>query len=178
MRIVPSRRGFLRSLALAPVTARLTAAQSRPNIVYILADDLGYGDPRCYNPQSKVPTPNLDRLASQGMRFTDAHSGSAVCTPTRYGINTGRYCWRSSLKSGVCRGTPRPCSSRAAHRTRDAEKAGISDRRHRQMAPGLAKSPGDGLFPAASARAARRRIRLLFRHSGVARYAALPVLRK
>jgi arylsulfatase A-like enzyme len=80
------------------------AAQPLPNIVYILADDLGYGDPRCYNPESKVPTPNLDRLASQGVRFTDAHSGSAVCTPTRYGINTGRYCWRSRLKKGVLGG--------------------------------------------------------------------------
>ncbi len=80
------------------------AAPRHPNIVYILADDLGYGDPRCYNPESKVPTPNLDRLASQGVRFTDAHSGSAVCTPTRYGINTGRYCWRSRLKKGVLNG--------------------------------------------------------------------------
>lgn len=72
-----------------------------PNIVYILADDMGYGDVSCLNPGSKISTPNLDRLAQEGITFTDAHSGSAVCTPTRYGILTGRYCWRSPLKSSV-----------------------------------------------------------------------------
>src|SRR5205807_613123 len=79
------------------------AAQSpqRPNIVFILADDLGYGDVSCFNPDSKIPTPNLDRLAREGIRFTDAHSPSSVCTPTRYGLLTGRYCWRSRLKSNV-----------------------------------------------------------------------------
>jgi arylsulfatase A-like enzyme len=76
----------------------------RPNIVLILADDLGYGDPGCYSPASKIPTPHIDRLAKQGMRFTDAHTPSAVCTPTRYGVLTGRYCWRSSLKRGVLDG--------------------------------------------------------------------------
>ena len=75
-----------------------------PNIVYILADDLGLGDVRCFNPDGKITTPHLDRLAAAGMRFTDAHSSSAVCTPTRYGILTGRYNWRSSLKSGVLYG--------------------------------------------------------------------------
>jgi arylsulfatase A len=77
------------------------AAPSRPNIVFILADDLGYGDPHCYNSDSKIPTPNIDRLAAQGLRFTDAHSPSAVCSPTRYGILTGRYAWRTRLKSSV-----------------------------------------------------------------------------
>lgn len=72
-----------------------------PNIVVILADDLGYGDIGAYNPASKIPTPHLDRLAAEGMRFTDAHSGSGVCTPTRYGLITGRYCWRTRLKQGV-----------------------------------------------------------------------------
>ncbi len=75
-----------------------------PNIVYILTDDLGYGDVTAYNPQAKTSTPNLDRLASQGIRFTDAHSTSAVCTPSRYGILTGRYSWRTPLKSGVLNG--------------------------------------------------------------------------
>jgi len=75
-----------------------------PNIVFILTDDLGYGDIACQNPESKIPTPNLDRLAGQGVRFTDAHSPSAVCTPTRYGVLTGRYSWRSRLKSGVLEG--------------------------------------------------------------------------
>jgi arylsulfatase A-like enzyme len=78
--------------------------EPHPNIVYILCDDLGYGDVRCFNPQGKIPTPNIDRLASQGMTFTDAHSSSAVCTPTRYGILTGRYNWRSRLKNGVLGG--------------------------------------------------------------------------
>ena len=72
-----------------------------PNFVIILADDLGYGDVSCYNAESKIPTPHLDRLAQEGVRFTDAHSPSAVCTPTRYGLLTGRYPWRSSLKRGV-----------------------------------------------------------------------------
>jgi arylsulfatase A len=78
-----------------------------PNIVVILAADLGYGDPHCYNKNSKAPTPNLDRLAAQSMRFTDAHTPCAVCTPTRYGLLTGRYCWRTSLKSGVLNGYSR-----------------------------------------------------------------------
>jgi arylsulfatase A len=77
---------------------------ARPNIVYILADDLGYGDVSIYNPQSRIKTPNIDQLASEGMRFMDAHSPSSVCTPTRYGILTGRYCWRSRLPVGVLRG--------------------------------------------------------------------------
>ncbi len=72
-----------------------------PNIIYLMADDMGYGDTGCYNPHSKIPTPNMDRLATEGIRFTDAHSPSAVCTPTRYGVLTGRYCWRSSLKRQV-----------------------------------------------------------------------------
>lgn len=72
-----------------------------PNIVIILADDLGYGDPQVYNSESKIPTPNIDLLASAGMRFTDAHSPSSVCTPTRYGILTGRYAWRTELKRSV-----------------------------------------------------------------------------
>ncbi len=72
-----------------------------PNIVYILADDLGYGDVSVYNEHAAWETPAIDRLAAEGIRFTDAHSGSAVCTPTRYGILTGRYAWRTRLKQGV-----------------------------------------------------------------------------
>ncbi len=80
----------------------LQAAEvTKPNIVYILADDLGYGDLGCYNSESKIPTPNLDRLAKEGRRFTDAHSPSAVCTPTRYALLTGRYAWRTSLQKSV-----------------------------------------------------------------------------
>ena len=72
-----------------------------PNIIIILADDLGYGDPQVYNAESKIPTPNINQLAADGMRFTDAHSPSSVCTPTRYGILTGRYAWRTDLKKSV-----------------------------------------------------------------------------
>jgi len=80
------------------------AGSKKPNIVFIMADDMGYGDLGCYNKNSKIPTPNMDALAAEGMRFTDAHSPSAVCTPTRYGVLTGRYCWRSRLKRGVLGG--------------------------------------------------------------------------
>ena len=79
----------------------MQVTSEKPNIILIMADDMGYGDVSCQNPESKIPTPNLDRLATEGTRFTDAHSPSAVCTPTRYGILTGRYCWRSRLKRGV-----------------------------------------------------------------------------
>jgi arylsulfatase A-like enzyme len=81
----------------------------RPNIIYILCDDLGYGDVKCLGGgRSKIPTPHIDRLAAGGMVFTEAHSGSAVCTPTRYGILTGRYCWRSRLQKGVLDGYGAP----------------------------------------------------------------------
>jgi len=70
----------------------------KPNIIFMMADDMGYGDPGCYGAE-KIPTPNMDRLAREGVRFTDAHSSSAVCTPSRYSVVTGRYCWRTHLKS-------------------------------------------------------------------------------
>jgi len=79
-----------------------------PNIVLVLADDLGYGDVRCNNPRGKIPTPNIDRLAAGGMRFTDAHTTSSVCTPTRYSLLTGRYHWRTRLQSGVLGGLSPP----------------------------------------------------------------------
>lgn len=75
--------------------------EQKPNIIFVLADDLGYGDIAAFNPNCKIKTPHLDQLAEEGMLFTDAHTSSAVCTPTRYGIMTGRYNWRSSLKEGV-----------------------------------------------------------------------------
>lgn len=74
---------------------------NHPNIVVILADDTGYGDVGCYNPDSKIPTPNIDRLAAEGIRFTDAHSPAALCTPTRYGLLTGRYYWRTPKKHSL-----------------------------------------------------------------------------
>ncbi len=70
-------------------------AADAPHIVFILADDMGYGDPGCYNPNSKIPTPHIDRLARQGMRFTDAHAAGAVCHPSRYGLMTGRSPFRA-----------------------------------------------------------------------------------
>ena len=89
-------------------TAALAETAERPNVIMILADDLGYGDLRCYQPESKIPTPHLDRLAAGGVRFTDAHTPSAVCTPTRYGLLTGRYSWRTPLKRGVLDGFDPP----------------------------------------------------------------------
>jgi len=77
----------------APCPAR-AGASDPPHVIFILFDDMGYGQPGCYNRDSRCRTPNLDRLAAEGMRFTDAHSASAVCTPTRYGVLTGRYPWR------------------------------------------------------------------------------------
>ncbi|MEQ8790706.1 MAG: arylsulfatase [Pirellulaceae bacterium] len=85
-------------------TALASAADAPPNIVYILCDDLGYGDVACLNPECKIATPHMDSLAADGMKFTDVHSGSAVCTPTRYGVLTGRYAWRSKLQRSVLGG--------------------------------------------------------------------------
>ncbi len=88
--------------AISFATCDTTAAEpQKPNIVYILADDLGYGDVGCYNSASKILTPNMDRLAREGVRFTDAHSPSAVCTPSRYALLTGRYAWRTRLQRNV-----------------------------------------------------------------------------
>lgn len=87
---------------LAATGTCAAASTTPPNIVCILADDLGYGDVQCLNPtRGKIPTPHLDRFATQGMTFTDAHSGSSVCSPTRYGLLTGRYAWRTRLQRGV-----------------------------------------------------------------------------
>ena len=110
-----NRREFLRTVGLgvsALTLSQFPACRSSrpnayPNIVYIIADDMGYGDVSCLNPKSKISTPNMDRLATGGMIFTDTHSGSAVCTQTRYGILTGRYCWRTRLESGVLWGYSR-----------------------------------------------------------------------
>lgn len=84
------------------------AHESRPNVVIIFADDLGYGDVSSFSPESKIETPNIDRLARSGMMFTDAHTSSSVCTPSRYGLLTGRYAWRSAMKSGVIGGLSPP----------------------------------------------------------------------
>ena len=97
-----------RFLLLAVLFGAVSVQAAKPNILFIMADDMGYGDVQALNPKSKIPTPNLNRLAKQGMTFTDAHSPSGVCTPTRYGVITGRYCWRSRLKRGVLGGYSAP----------------------------------------------------------------------
>lgn len=101
----------IKTLLITPFVLLLFASCSnkdevakKPNIIYVLVDDMGYGDVSANNENSKIQTPNIDKLASEGIRFTDAHTSSAVCTPTRYGILTGRYNWRSKLKSGVLTG--------------------------------------------------------------------------
>jgi len=100
---------FLFTIAFTVVGCSSTKpAQGPPNIVIILTDDLGYGDVSCYNPESKVQTPNLDALAKQGMRFTDAHSPATVCTPTRFSLMTGALCFRLG-KSPVFTGVGGPC---------------------------------------------------------------------
>jgi arylsulfatase A len=93
-------------MATLLLTALNAIAGDQPNIIFILADDMGYGD--MSNSGGLIPTPHLDRMAKEGMKFTDAHTSSSVCTPTRYGIMTGRYNWRSSKKSGVLSGTSAP----------------------------------------------------------------------
>lgn len=79
----------------------LRAEVSRPNIVFIMGDDIGWGDFQCYNPQGKIPSPHIDRLAREGMRFTDAHTPAALCAPTRYTVATGNYTWRGRLPGGT-----------------------------------------------------------------------------
>ena len=105
-----SRRAFVKSLGAAAVAAALplklrAADRRRPNVVLIYADDLGYGDVGCYG-ATKVKTPNIDRLAAQGVRFTNAHSPSATCTPSRYALLTGEYAWRRQ-GTGIARGDAR-----------------------------------------------------------------------
>ena len=100
---------FLKIPLATYFVAILTGLEAKvPNILLILADDLGYGDVGCYNPKSKVPTPNLDKLANEGIRFTDAHSPSTVCTPTRYSLLTGRMAFRLNYR-GVFTGVGGPC---------------------------------------------------------------------
>ena len=100
---------FLAVVALALLrlfgNSSSAAAPAKPNIILILADDLGYGDVGCQG-ATKVKTPNMDRLAAQGLRFTDAHAAAATCTPSRYALLTGEYAWRH-LAPASCRVTRR-----------------------------------------------------------------------
>ena len=100
LRIPELLTGFLFFLTFDAIGAESTI--SLPNVILILADDLGYGDVMCNNTKRcKIPTPNFDRIAREGMRFTDAHSSSGVCSPSRYTLMTGRYHWRTRLQSGI-----------------------------------------------------------------------------
>lgn len=102
-------RGIITLIFLAMIQAGSLFAAEKPNIVFILCDDLGYGDVHCLNPErGKIPTPCLDKFAGEGITFTDAHSSSSVCTPTRYGLLTGRYNWRTRLQRGVFLGYEEP----------------------------------------------------------------------
>jgi len=114
-----SRRNFMKTACLGVVAAAVPeflngtvhaddTSAGKPNIVLILADDLGYGDVSCYYPEGRIKTPNIDSLASSGVRFSDAHTNAAQCSPTRYGVLTGRYAWRTSLKKGVVGSLAKP----------------------------------------------------------------------
>lgn len=111
-----NRRSFLKAAGmctLSMMVPKFVRAQggidkSKPNIIFLMTDDMGIGDTTVYNPESKIPTPNLEKLAGEGVIFTDAHSPSSMCTPTRYALLTGRYCWRTWLWRGVYGGYDRP----------------------------------------------------------------------
>ena len=96
------------ALALLGCAGQEKPAQDKPNIVFILADDMGYGDVSALNELSRINTENIDRMAAEGVVMTDAHTCSSVSTPSRYGLLTGRYCWRSELKEGVLDGYSAP----------------------------------------------------------------------
>lgn len=104
---IPIVTAFLSIFMVPPTVVADESAGQNPNIIFILADDMGYGDVEALNPNCRIPTPNLNRMAGRGMLFTDAHTSSSVCTPTRYGLLTGRYNWRSPLKNGVTWGFSR-----------------------------------------------------------------------
>ncbi|RAJ07996.1 sulfatase family protein [Arenibacter echinorum] len=90
-------------------TSLFAQQQTKPNVIFIYADDMGYGEVQALNPtHSKIPTPNLNQLAAEGMVFTDAHTSSSVCTPSRYGLMTGRYNWRTRLQRGIVGGGSEP----------------------------------------------------------------------
>ncbi len=109
-----TRRHFMKTAiatgvaAASPKIAISSERKNKPNIVVILADDMGVDSVAALNEKCGIPTPHLDKLLKQGTHFTDAHSGSAVCSPTRYGVLTGRYSWRSRLKRGIVGQWERP----------------------------------------------------------------------
>ena len=129
------------SVVLAIASLNLPAyvqGDDRPNIVVILADDFGVGDIQAHYPNNKIATPCLDQLVRQGMSFTDAHSPSAVCSPTRYGLLTGRYAWRTRLQEWVIAAYEPPLiNTGRADAARFPPATGIPDRVYWQVAFGL-----------------------------------------
>ncbi len=111
MRRATTGRFFGFSILLLSLLCANASAADAPNMIFILADDQGFGDVSALNPESKIPTPNIDRIAKEGMIFEDGHSSSAVCTPTRYSVLTGRYHWRTHLQKGVLGGFSKPLIS-------------------------------------------------------------------
>ncbi len=178
--------------ALACLGARAAGA-AHPNIVFVLADDLGAGDLGCYNRDSKVPTPNMDKLAGEGVRFTDAHSPSSVCTPTRYGVhrcplpiiglhaNALRRPDRPLLLANAPqerRALGRwdaPDRPRETDRRQAPAEERLHHRRRRQVAPRLRSGQESRLFKAPHPGSQRCGLRLLLRYSLVARHSALPL---
>ena len=155
----------------------LAADAGNPNIIFILADDIGYGDFGCYG-ATKVKTPNIDRLATQGLRFTDAHSPSAVCTPTRYAFMTGEYAWRKK-GTGILPGHRRADHRAGPRHGAVAAQAGrLRHRRGRQVAPGPRGPVADRLQRRNQARSAGDRLRLRRCSSGHRRPHAVRVGRE
>lgn len=103
-----SRLSFLWIAAVVPLFCPGESLGDKPNVIIILADDLGWGDVSCNQPDGRIRTPAIDELAAEGTRFTNAHAPHAVCTPTRYSLLTGRYCWRTFLREGVLPGYSKP----------------------------------------------------------------------
>ena len=132
-------RSVLGLAALLAASAAPASAADKPNVVIVLADDLGYGDLSCYNPErGKISTPNIDALAIGGIRFTDAHSSSGVCSPTRYTLLTGRYHWRTRLQSGIVGVWGAPLDRPGpAHRRGPREAARLPHGLRREVAPRL-----------------------------------------
>ena len=136
MRPLPSVACISIACTIAADIVAAPAGDDHPNIVVILADDMGYGNVKCNYSDGKIPTPHLDRLASHGMQFTDAHAPSSLCTPTRYALLTGRYAWRRGSRPGAL------AVRQAAHRGWAVDASGnvaatwLPDRRLRQMASG------------------------------------------
>ncbi|MEZ6039980.1 MAG: sulfatase-like hydrolase/transferase [Planctomycetaceae bacterium] len=128
--------GNVCSLLLILIAGGVPAFADRPNVIVILADDLGYGDVGCYG-ATHVRTPHLDQLAREGRRFTDAHTVSAVCTPSRYSLLTGEYAWRKNIWAPVFHTAGAADWHEADDRSSSAAAAGLWDCVYWQMASGL-----------------------------------------